>query len=252
MSSLTQQNIKANPKKDIETTFDIELQDFKDIDTDDNEIDNQLMPQGKWYHATGHICCAMIGTGVLGLSQAFSQLSWYIGPITLLIAFITAVYCSRLLSHIHLAHNGKRLNSYIQLGKYIVGPKHVKWVVLPWLYLGLIGVCIAYLITAGENIQSIVVQYSPDTNLRLLVYTTIVSVVQLVLALCPSLEKFEFISILGFAMSIVYTVIAIGLAIDLKAAGVLPVPNYSISDGKSTVDLVFDILVGLTTMAFAF
>eukprot|EP00122_Pirum_gemmata_P009798 Pgem_evm1s9044 len=86
---------------------------------------------GKWYHATGHICCAMIGTGVLGLAQAFSQLSWYIGPITLFIAFIAAYYCSKLLSYVHIDPNGNRLNTYTQIGKYLVGPGHIRWVVLP-------------------------------------------------------------------------------------------------------------------------
>lgn len=113
------------------------------------------------------------------------------------------------------------------------------------------GTCIAYLITAGENINSIYEENcgTDCTSIRQLVWTTCIAVIEMFLCLFPTLEKLAFVSLLGALMSAFYSTIAI--VMNSVMAGKIPYdPSYGLSG--STADSVFGVFIGMTTMIFAF
>lgn len=70
----------------------------------------------------------------------------------------------------------------------------------------------AYLIVAGENLNSIYVENctsSSCTSLRQMVWTSVIGAIELILAFFPGLDELKFVSMLGVFMSVGYCIIAI-------------------------------------------
>lgn len=206
-------------------------------------------PNAKWYHASFHVVCAIIGTGVLGLPRAFAQLTWGPGIALLLMAFCLTYIMGYLVTILSVTEDGRRLSSYQSMCISIIGKKKTTWFVLPFLYAGVVGVNISYLIAAGENINSIYTENCVGcTNVRQMVWTSCIAGIQLLLALFPSLDDLKFMSLLGAVMSIGYCSIAIILSF-IIAPSVAPV-SYTFAG--STLDAVFQFFMGITTIVFAF
>eukprot|EP00121_Abeoforma_whisleri_P006879 Awhi_evm1s6266 len=147
-----------------------------------------------------------------------------------------------------------RRNSYKQMGKDILGSSWNNYLILPCLYLGVFFTTIAYLVTAGENISAIYSSYSDPSNsphIRQLVWTSIIALIQMVLALFSNLDDLKGMSFFGIFASLIYASIATILSILLSGNEAIEAKK-AIQQPPSTIDTIFNVFMGLTTIAFAF
>lgn len=98
-------------------------------------------PAARWYHAVFHTITAVVGAGVLGLPYAIASLGLAGGLIALTVACIVSLYCSYLLASLHQI-NGKRYNSYRELGEGILGPLWGFWAVVPFQFSVMVGLAV--------------------------------------------------------------------------------------------------------------
>eukprot|EP00124_Ichthyophonus_hoferi_P004901 Ihof_evm2s606 gene=Ihof_evmTU2s606 len=120
---------------------------------EDAAVHMEYEPQGKWHNTGTHLIAAMVGTGVLGLPKAMSQLGWAAGMILLALATTASYYNASLLSLMHLTKKDPtvpggrhRLTTYYDIAEHTLGPKLSWWIVSPCQYIVIVGTCIAYLI----------------------------------------------------------------------------------------------------------
>ena len=59
--------------------------------------------------------------GVLALPYCFSYLTWSAGPLLLALSCATSLYTSYLLACLHQDSSGTRYNSYLELGRAVLG-----------------------------------------------------------------------------------------------------------------------------------
>lgn len=135
----------------------------------------------------------MVGVGVLGLPYSFSYLGWVAGVCALVATLAASLYTAYLLSALHEEPDGARHNRYVDLGRAILGrpgavPRRspvssvpaatcditsasigvdspftsscsvagdawAKWLITPLQYSVMIGLAVAYLVTAGQSFQ---------------------------------------------------------------------------------------------------
>ncbi|KNC78748.1 hypothetical protein SARC_08829 [Sphaeroforma arctica JP610] len=225
-------------------------------------IEDESEGQASWYHASLHLTTASIGTGILGLSKAFGYLNLItnapglVGCLFLSAAFVINWYTSWCLSKIHILApskeypKGRRLKTFLEVGSYAWGNKVANFILTPLQLLNCVGTGIAYLIVAGNNIQSLYRLYGGSEDTKLMFFTIAAILCQLVLCLFPSLESFQGMSFVGAMMSMVYAVIAIVLCFVLYGSPVIsPEPSYKISSG---MDAMWNMFLGISTVAFLF
>jgi VIT1/CCC1 family predicted Fe2+/Mn2+ transporter len=85
---------KAKGPTEFELAFPTKPVQRTDSASTVSSDDEEPEPQAKWYHAAFHICCAIVGTGVLGLPKAFAALSWAGAIVLLLLVFVATYYVS--------------------------------------------------------------------------------------------------------------------------------------------------------------
>lgn len=144
--------------------------------------------------------------------QGFACLTWIPGIIILLFFFCSTFFTSYLVSVLSTAADGTRLRTYDQMAANVIGSKRAKLFVMPFIYSGVVGVTIAYLIAVGESSNSLYTSHCTNCPpVRQLVWTSVGAVVQLGLSFFPNLEKLQFVSLLGAVMSFGYSLITIVL-----------------------------------------
>jgi len=126
----------------------------------------------------------VVGVGVLGLPYSFSYLGWYWGVIALAVTLAASLYTAYLLAALHEEPDGTRHNRYVDLGRAMIGTfclsshdMHInltsqsqlqdaasssclsagdawaRWLITPLQYSVMIGLAVAYLVTAGQSFQ---------------------------------------------------------------------------------------------------
>ena len=66
--------------------------------------------------------------GVLALPYCFSYLTWSAGPLLLALSCATSLYTSYLLACLHQDSSGTRHNSYLELGRAVLGARLIVFV----------------------------------------------------------------------------------------------------------------------------
>eukprot|EP01135_Chromosphaera_perkinsii_P009104 Nk52_evm1s1627 gene=Nk52_evmTU1s1627 len=102
------------------------------------------------------MCCAMIGSGIVGLPSAMAKLSFYIGIPALIFASVATGYTGITLGYIaqntRKLGNGGYIESYPAIGKVLYGPK-VESFVLFVQWINVYSVSMLYLILAAMNMN---------------------------------------------------------------------------------------------------
>ena len=86
-----------------------------------------------------------------------AQLTWVPGIILMAAAFALTYYCTYLLSRVTEGPDGKnthRPGSYVEMCRMWIGKQRTNWLVMPFLYAGIIGTYMHY-----RHIVSAVLQY---------------------------------------------------------------------------------------------
>ncbi|KAJ3672277.1 hypothetical protein LUZ60_006998 [Juncus effusus] len=125
--------------------------ELRQIDVDLHDDDGRAKRTGTIWTATAHIITAVIGSGVLSLAWAMSQLGWVAGPLTLICFSLITLYTSCLLANCYRTGDpvtGKRNYTYRDAVKSYLGKRQV-WLCILCQYLNLFGTTIGYTITAS-------------------------------------------------------------------------------------------------------
>ncbi|CAD6221395.1 unnamed protein product [Miscanthus lutarioriparius] len=179
--------------------------------------------------ASAHIITAVIGSGVLSLAWAISQLGWVIGPVVLLAFSAITWFCSSLLADCYRAPDpvhGKRNYTYGQAVRAYLGVSKYRLCSLAQ-YINLVGVTIGYTITTAISMGAIKRSncfhskgHGADCEASNTTNMIIFAGIQILLSQLPNFHKLWWLSIVAAVMSLAYSSIGLGLSIAKIAGGV--------------------------------
>ncbi|EFN51990.1 hypothetical protein CHLNCDRAFT_32765 [Chlorella variabilis] len=211
--------------------------------------EQDIVPNGKTgtkWTAVGHIFCAIVGAGVLGLPNSMAWLGWVAGPICLIVFFAVSMWSSHLLARLYCV-DGIEFARYHHAVQHILGrPGAIAISIFQLLNLVLSD--IAYSITGAIAMQTVAdLIGSPFRSEWKLVL--IMGAFELVFSQIPSLEKIWWVSALGTASSLGYVTISLilGLVYSGNRGG-----TVGGRPGTSPANKAFGMLNALGNIAFAF
>lgn len=216
-------------------------------------------PSARWFHAAFHTITAVVGVGVLGLPYSFSYLGWVGGVFALVATLAASLYTAYLLSALHEEPDGTRHNRYVDLGRAILGDAWAKWLITPLQYSVMIGLAVAYLVTAGQSFQAVhngrcnghtenAANSDVDNCKRALTgWIILFGGIQLLLSQVKDFHSLWWVSLLGAAMSVMYSMIAFVASAVKGHSGV----SFDKRSG-SAVDRTFGTFNSFGTIMFAF
>ncbi|KMZ59169.1 Amino acid permease 6 [Zostera marina] len=178
--------------------------------------------------ASAHIITAVIGSGVLSLAWAISQLGWVVGPVVLMLFSFITYFTSTLLADCYRSPDpvsGKRNYTYMGVVRSHLGGFKVQLCGLAQ-YGNLVGISIGYTITGSISMAAI--QRSncfhrngheancyANNNGFMLIFASF----QLILSQIPNFHKLGWLSIVAAVMSFAYSTIGLGLSLAKVAEG---------------------------------
>uniref|UniRef100_A0A383V4H3 Amino acid transporter transmembrane domain-containing protein n=1 Tax=Tetradesmus obliquus TaxID=3088 RepID=A0A383V4H3_TETOB len=173
-----------------------------------------LQHGGGWLLATAHIVTAIIGAGVLGLPYALSWLGWVGGIFILLLFYVITLWSSLMLAECHET-NGVKHPTYRAAVLHVLGPVHAAILAL-FQYFNLVLSSIGYTVAAGQSLRMLVGEVCGRTRFdtcynKVWQMSLVFGVCQLFLSQLPSLEDAWWSSIIGAAMSFMYSTCALAL-----------------------------------------
>eukprot|EP00892_Ulva_mutabilis_P009858 jgi/Ulvmu1/7244/UM035_0031.1 len=186
---------------------------------------HEVEPSATWIQAAYHTITAVVGAGVLGLPHAFSFLGWGVGIAVLAAAGLSALFTARLLAVMHES-NGVRHNRYRDLGTAIMGKAKSDLFIAPFQYSIMVGLAVTYTVTAGKSLQVIQELFTDgceiaidpeidpdikgitDCDVNLTQYIFLFGFAQLLLSQIPTFHHLWWVSIVGAAMSVGYSMLA--------------------------------------------
>ncbi|BDA43177.1 Lysine histidine transporter-like 1 [Coccomyxa sp. Obi] len=218
-------------------------------------------PHSRWWDATFHTVTAVVGVGVLSLPYAFSYLTWTGGIISLAVTTATSLYTGYLLAALHEDKDGRRHNRYRDLGRAIFGEKWGNWAIAPFQWSVLVGLAITYTATAGQSLQAVhsstcnnavyraVGAGRTDRNCSsaLAWWTIVFSFFELFLSQLKDFHSLWWVSLLGAAMSAMYSTLAFATSVAAGTDGASYGPR-----NESSASLVLGAFNALGTIMFAF
>lgn len=253
-----------------------------EIDQQNEDLNNWLpvtaSREAKWWYSAFHNVTAMVGAGVLGLPFAISQLGWYnlfsitiisnrfsefyflftscwtcrcrvYGVGAILGSWVITFYTLWQLVELHEAVPGRRFDRYSELGEHAFGPRLGYWIVMPQQMLVQVGTDIVYNVTGGTSLKKAIELLIPSFAMRNTYYILIFTAIQLGLSQIPNFNSLKGVSLLAAVMSVCYSMIAF-VASTVKGTHQEP-SSYGIRSHDS-VDIAFDAMNALGTIAFAF
>ncbi|XP_075494305.1 lysine histidine transporter 1-like [Primulina tabacum] len=203
----------------------------------------------KWWYSAFHNVTAMVGAGVLGLPYAMSNLGWGPGVTVLVISWIVTLYTLWQMVEMHEMVPGKRFDRYHELGQHAFGEKLGLWIVVPQQLIVEVGVDIVYMVTGGKSLKKfhdLVCQDCKD--IKLTYFIMIFASAHFVLSHFPNFNSISGVSLAAAVMSLSYSTIAWGAAVD---KGKQPDVQYGYK-AKSTAGTVLNFFAALGDVAFAY
>jgi amino acid permease len=198
--------------------------DFKNLLDDDGRPPRT----GTMWTASSHIITAVIGSGVLSLAWAISQLGWIAGPGVLVAFSFITFYTSTLLADCYRYPDpvkGKRNSTYMDAVKANLGGMQI-WLCGLTQYSILYGTAIGYTITASMSMTAITRSNCFHENGRQAPchtsenpYMILFGIFQIVLSQIPDFDRIWWLSIVAAIMSFGYSSIGLSLAIAKVAGG---------------------------------
>ncbi|KAL6658813.1 hypothetical protein ACP70R_002853 [Stipagrostis hirtigluma subsp. patula] len=231
----------ANKSHDGKSTQEKSLEEWLPINTQRN---------AKWWYSAFHNVTAMVGSGVLGLPYAMSELGWGPGITVLIVSWIITLYTLWQMVEMHEMVPGKRFDRYHELGQQAFGEKLGLWIVVPQQLVVEVSLNIVYMVTGGQSLQKFhdVICGGECKRIKLSYFIMIFASVHFVLSQLPNFNSISGVSLAAAVMSLSYSTIAWGASVDKgKAAAVDYGLRATTAPGK-----VFGFLGALGTVAFAY
>ncbi|XP_058780708.1 amino acid permease 1-like [Vicia villosa] len=219
---------------------------------------------GTVWTAAAHIINTVIGTGVLSLPWAMSQMGWTLGISCILIFAGITLYTSNLLADCYRSPDsvtGKRNTTYMEAVKVHLGDKqHV--ICGLFQYINLVGFTIGFIITASISIVNIMKNlcyrengFEASCHFSNNPYMITIGLIEIILSQIPNFHKVSILSVIAATMAFGYASIGVGLSLLTLIQGngnVNSTTSFVGSDkNSSTTDIVWNMLVAIGDIALA-
>ncbi|CAL5205259.1 unnamed protein product [Lathyrus oleraceus] len=219
---------------------------------------------GTMWTASAHIINAVIGTGVLSLPWAMSQMGWVLGVTCIFVFSGVTLYASNLLADCYRSPDpvtGKRNTTYMEAVKvHLGGKQHVFCGLVQ--YINLAGFTIGFIITTSTSIVTILKNncyrkngFEASCRFSNNPYMITIGVIEIILSQIPNFHKLSILSVLAATMAFGYASIGVVLSLSTVIQGngnVKSTMAFAGSDkSRSTSDIAWNMLVAIGDIALA-
>nr|GLL27611.1 probable GABA transporter 2 [Ipomoea trifida] len=193
-----------------------------------------LESKGEWWHAGFHLTTAIVGPTILTLPYAFRGLGWGLGFFCLTAMGVVTFYSYYLMSLVleHCEKSGRRHIRFRELAADVLGSGWMFYFVIFIQTAINTGISIGAILLAGECIQIMYSNLSPNGSLKLYDFIAIVTGVQIVLSQFPSFHSLRHINLVSLFLSLGYTFLVVGACIHAGTSKNAPSKDYSLETSK--------------------
>ncbi|WCJ26475.1 Transmembrane amino acid transporter family protein [Euphorbia peplus] len=211
-----------------------------------------LESKGKWWHAGFHLTTAIVGPTILTLPYAFRGLGWGLGFLCLTVMGIVTFYAYFLMSMVldHCEKAGRRHIRFRELAADVLGSGWMFYFVIFIQTTINTGVSIGAILLAGECIQILYSNVSPNGSMKLYEFIAIVTAVMIVLSQLPTFHSLRHLNMASLLLSLGYTFLVVGACINAGLSKHAPVRDYSLESSESAK--VFSAFTSISIIAAIF
>ncbi|KAL3498971.1 hypothetical protein ACH5RR_041703 [Cinchona calisaya] len=208
-----------------------------------------LESKGKWWHAGYHLTTAVVGPVLLSLPYAFRGLGWGLGLFCLMVLGAVTFYAYNLLSLVldHCEKSGHRHIRFRELAADVLGSGRMFYFVIFIQTAVNTGTCIATILLAGESLQIMYSNLSPNGTLKLYECIAMVTAVMTVLSQFPTFHSLRHVNLGSLLLSLGYTFLVVGACINAGTSKNAPPRDYSLEG--STISRTLTAFTSISIMA---
>ncbi|KAK4843238.1 hypothetical protein QYF36_005712 [Acer negundo] len=211
-----------------------------------------LESKGEWWHAGFHLTTAIVGPTILTLPYVFRGLGWGLGSMCLTVMGLVTFYSYYLMSRVleHCEKAGRRHIRFRELAADVLGSGWMFYFVIFIQTAINTGVGIGAILLAGECLQIMYSDLSPNGSLKLYEFIAMVTVVMIVLSQLPSFHSLRHINFASLLLSLGYTFLVVGACIKAGFSQNAPPRDYTLESSKSSK--VFSAFTSISIIAAIF
>ncbi|KAF4353173.1 hypothetical protein F8388_014641 [Cannabis sativa] len=211
-----------------------------------------LQSKGEWWHAGFHLTTAIVGPTILTLPYAFRGLGWGLGFLCLTVMGMVTFYAYYLMSKVldHCEKAGRRHIRFRELAADVLGSGWMFYFVIFIQTAINTGVGIGAILLAGQCIQIMYDELSPNGSLKLYHFIAMVTVVMIFLSQLPTFHSLRHINLGSLLLSLGYSFLVVGACINAGTSGTAPPKDYSLESSKSA--RVFSAFSSISILAAIF
>lgn len=201
---------------------------------------------GNLFTTIGHIFCAVVGAGVLGLPNAVGWWGWIAGPVLLFLFYVVSLWTSQMLASVYRVGD----TEYGRFYRAVFGILGKNWGRFSWVLqlINLILFTLAYTITGSQAMKEIAVLIGSPFNKQWYL-VLVLGAMEVVLSQIPNLEECWWVSAIGAIGSLTYCSIAFILGCIFSHNGEGTLGGI---EGNSSADKALNMLSSLGSIAFAY
>ncbi|KAL7167672.1 hypothetical protein ACSBR2_038185 [Camellia fascicularis] len=211
-----------------------------------------LESKGQWWHAGFHLTTAIVGPTILTLPYAFRGLGWGLGFLCLTVMGMVTFYSYYLMSLVleHCEKDGRRHIRFRELAADVLGSGGMFYLVI-FIQMAInTGIGIGAILLAGECLQIMYSNLSPNGSLKLYEFIAMVTVVMIVLSQLPTFHSLRHINLVSLLLSLGYTLLVVGASIHAGTSKNAPPRDYSLE--KSESSRIFSAFTSISIIAAIF
>ncbi|KAL5747640.1 hypothetical protein ACOSP7_024651 [Xanthoceras sorbifolium] len=211
-----------------------------------------LQSKGEWWHAGFHLTTAIVGPTILTLPYVFRGLGWGLGCICLTVMGLVTFYSYYLMSRVldHCEKAGRRHIRFRELAADVLGSGGMFYFVIFIQTAINTGVGIGAILLAGECLQIMYSELSPNGSLKLYEFIAMVTVVMIVLSQLPTFHSLRHINFVSLLLSLGYTFLVVGACINAGLSPNAPPRDYTLESSPSA--RVFSAFTSISIIAAIF
>ncbi|KAJ4823730.1 hypothetical protein Tsubulata_046994 [Turnera subulata] len=211
-----------------------------------------LESKGQWWHAGFHLTTAIVGPTILTLPYAFRGLGWGVGFMCLTVMGVVTFYSYCLMSKVldHCEKAGRRHIRFRELAADVLGSGWMFYFVIFIQTAINTGVSIGAILLAGECLQIMYSNISPDGSLKLYEFIAMVTAAMIFLSQLPSFHSLRHINMVSLLLSLGYTFLVVGACIRAGLSKNAPRRDYSLESSESA--RVFSAFTSISVLAAIF
>ncbi|KAL3498970.1 hypothetical protein ACH5RR_041702 [Cinchona calisaya] len=189
-----------------------------------------LESKGEWWHAGFHLTTAIVGPTILTLPYAFRGLGWGLGFLCLTVMGVVTFYAYYLMSLVldHCEKSGRRHIRFRELAADVLGSGWMFYFVIFIQTAINTGISIGAILLAGECLQIMYSNLSPNGSLKLYEFIAMVTAVMIVLSQFPTFHSLRHVNLGSLLLSLGYTFLVVGACINAGTSKNAPPRDYSL------------------------